>query len=126
MCVCVSYILPGITLPFEMKSHFKVQKKMFQFVKLFYIDISSVETKKKKKRALVFFPSYCYFLVWKFLSIVLCQTLLKTDQLICLLCNLHSCIAENMQNIVDNLPPLILEMKLDLCFCLPGEPLHSQ
>lgn len=61
MCVCVSYILPGITLPFEMKSHFKVQKKMFQFVKLFCIDISSVETKKKKKERLFFSPLIVIF-----------------------------------------------------------------
>lgn len=60
MCVCVSYILPGVTLPLEMKSHFKVQKKMFQFVKLFCIDISSVETKKKKKSA-CFFPLLLLF-----------------------------------------------------------------
>lgn len=61
MCVCVSYILPGVTLPFEMKSNFKVQTKRFQFVKAFCIDILSVETKKQKIQCLVFFPLLLLF-----------------------------------------------------------------
>lgn len=101
-CVCVSYILPGITLAFDIKSNFKFQTKRFQFVKAFCIDIFSVETKKQKIKYLGFFsPLIVTFWFGNVLSIVLCQTPLKTDQLICLLCNLHPHISENMQNTVN-------------------------
>lgn len=70
------------------------------------MDIFSVETKKKKSVFGCFLfgffsPLIVIFWFGNVLSIVLCQTLRKTDQLICLPCNLHPCISENMQNIVD-------------------------
>lgn len=75
---------------------------MFLFVKAFCMDIFSVETKKQKIQCLfIFSPLIVIFWFGNVLSIVLCQTLRKTDQLICLPCNLYPCISENMRNIVD-------------------------
>lgn len=74
---------------------------MFQVVKAFCINVFSVETKKQKIQCLFFSPLTVIFWFGNVLSIVLCQTLLETAQLICLLCNLHPCMSENMQKTVD-------------------------
>lgn len=101
MCVYVSYILPGFTLPFEMKVILKFRPKCFRLSKHSVLKFSVLKLRNKKFSAWVFSPLIVIFWFGNGLSIVLCQTLLETDQLICLLCNLHPRMSENMQNTVD-------------------------